>query len=522
MTHTYTRQKNRLIIFILSTLFIFLASVAVYMYESQKNKMLHDMEKRVEIEINLLAEFLRDNLQRHDYAEAKNFLQKWQTRLPSIEYLDIKLNGLDFYNFGSLEHAVHNRHIIEKQRELLAGETRVTLHLAHDTHNLTAMLQDLAFKLGTFSVILTVGFGTLLWMILSRWILLPLKAEIDHHTNRLRIINRSHEALSKSNFALTHAKNEEELLHRICENIHKVCGYPLVWIGYAEKNRQIDIVTSSGESTLYLDGITINYGDGPEGNGPTGICIKEHRDVIINDTQKDALFTPWKKRAREFGYYSCAAFPIAIQDHVIGALTLYAKETNAFIDEEIALLHELAANLAFGIVALRDQQKIKHLSTTDSLTNLYNRHKINETLHHQLKEAEKSDTPFGVVIIDIDFFKQVNDTHGHQVGDTTLQTFAEILRRNNRSDSDIIGRWGGEEFILILPGTSLHDSVQLARRLREVIQKHNFPVIGTKTASFGVAAYRRGDSVQSLIRRADDALYKAKNGGRNRVESEET
>ncbi len=516
-TNTYEKQKNRLIVFVLSTLFVFLSLVAWYTYSMQKKQMLRDLDRRVDIEINLLASYLQDSLQRHDYAEAKGFLKKWQKGLPDIRHLAVSLNDRLFYSFGDDSHTAHDFHTIAKNKIFEVAGTKVALYFVQDIHDIKDYLRQIAIILAIFTVMLTLGFGFILWMILSRWILRPMQKEIDYNTKRLRIINRSYKALSQSSFALTHAKDEKELLDEICSIIHEVCGYPLVWIGYTGKDDTVDIVAQAGKNERYLDGITISYGNDSQGNGPTGRSIKQNSDAIVNDTQLDPRFEPWKERAKEFGFHSAASFPIAIKDNIIGSLTLYAKYQNAFIQKEIALLHELAANLAFGIFALRDKQKIKHLSTTDSLTQLYNRHKINETLQKEFMLAKQKRQNFGIVIMDIDHFKNVNDTYGHQMGDKVLATFAQILKDNNRKDTDLIGRWGGEEFILILPNTSLEDSIKLAKRLQSIIRSYRFETVGSKTASFGVSAYMKEDTLESLIKRADDGLYRAKETGRDKV-----
>lgn len=121
-------------------------------------------------------------------------------------------------------------------------------------------------------------------------------------------------------------------------------------------------------------------------------------------------------------------------------------------------------------------------------------------------------------MLDLDKFKSVNDTYGHQAGDEVLKELALILKTNVR-ESDIVGRWGGEEFIIIAPNTNMEDAVKLAEKLREKISEFKFSFAGHKTGSFGVATYRVGDDEKSLIKRADDALYHAKESGRNKVVS---
>lgn len=161
--------------------------------------------------------------------------------------------------------------------------------------------------------------------------------------------------------------------------------------------------------------------------------------------------------------------------------------------------------------------ELERLSITDKLTNIYNRIKLDKTVFEQINLAKRYKQEFAIMIIDIDYFKKVNDTFGHQIGDTTLVEIANILKTNVR-ESDTVGRWGGEEFVIICPHTNLDGIKILANNIREKIENHSFPVIGNKTASFGVTVYQDEDNIESLIARADEALYNAKNNGRNKVE----
>ncbi len=121
-------------------------------------------------------------------------------------------------------------------------------------------------------------------------------------------------------------------------------------------------------------------------------------------------------------------------------------------------------------------------------------------------------------MLDIDHFKAINDTYGHLAGDDTLKTFGELLKGALRA-SDIIGRWGGEEFLIICPDSNLEGTVKLAEQLRLKIAQYDFAHFGNLYASFGVALHHRGEQVNALIARADKALYRAKEAGRNRVEA---
>lgn len=176
-----------------------------------------------------------------------------------------------------------------------------------------------------------------------------------------------------------------------------------------------------------------------------------------------------------------------------------------------------------GYTAIRhnitDKKRVEELSITDRLTGLYNRLKLDELFAHYLSIAKRHQTPFSIILLDIDKFKSVNDTYGHQVGDSLLQAIAKLLKANVRLE-DAVGRWGGEEFLILLPSSNVEAAHLLAEKLRGVIEAEDFAYAGSRTASFGVATYYSNDDETSMVARADESLYRAKENGRNRVEVE--
>lgn len=167
---------------------------------------------------------------------------------------------------------------------------------------------------------------------------------------------------------------------------------------------------------------------------------------------------------------------------------------------------------------ITDKKIIEELAITDRLTQVYNRIQLDRVLQSEVAKSNRYKTPFSV-ILDIDKFKSVNDTYGHQVGDSVLKESAALLKANIR-ESDTLGRWGGEEFLIIAPNSDTDSACALAQKLRAAMEDFCFTTVGQKTGSFGVSTYKEGDDEESVLKRADDALYKAKEGGRNRVETE--
>lgn len=163
------------------------------------------------------------------------------------------------------------------------------------------------------------------------------------------------------------------------------------------------------------------------------------------------------------------------------------------------------------------QKRLEELWMTDHLTGLHNRQSIDQIWEREILRAERYGDLFSVLLIDIDHFKSVNDNYGHLVGDELLFQFSQLLQEECR-DTDHVGRWGGEEFIILIPNTNLSSAVLMAEKIRETIEGFSFTTVGRITVSIGVACYRSGMSEDELFSLADKALYRAKHSGRNRVE----
>ena len=183
----------------------------------------------------------------------------------------------------------------------------------------------------------------------------------------------------------------------------------------------------------------------------------------------------------------------------------------------ISVLKETQNRLAEAHAQLTlKNRELERLSTTDYLTQAYNRLKIDELMREEVERASRYQRGLSVIMIDIDLFKEVNDQHGHQTGDLVLKEVVDILKNNTRK-TDFWGRWGGEEFLIVCPETDLSSAHIIAEKLRLKIEEFNFSVVNRITASFGVASLTLEDDEESLIRKVDVSLYFAKNNGRNRV-----
>ncbi|WP_420992398.1 GGDEF domain-containing protein [Cupriavidus sp. 30B13] len=182
-----------------------------------------------------------------------------------------------------------------------------------------------------------------------------------------------------------------------------------------------------------------------------------------------------------------------------------------------------ASNEAFAQIQatqaelVEKNRQLEALSKTDQLTGVFNRRHLNEVLGSALERARCDGSAFSIILVDVDRFKSVNDTHGHQAGDQVLIEMAACILEAKRA-TDTLGRWGGEEFLLICADTGPQDAVLFAQALRNALSERDFSVTGRMTASLGVASVQDGDTIHGMISRADEALYRSKKHGRNRVE----
>ncbi|BAF69664.1 sensor domain-containing diguanylate cyclase [Nitratiruptor sp. SB155-2] len=164
---------------------------------------------------------------------------------------------------------------------------------------------------------------------------------------------------------------------------------------------------------------------------------------------------------------------------------------------------------------------LREMALKDALTGLYNRYKMIEDIEHQIARYKRYKEPFCLIMLDIDHFKQINDTYGHDIGDKVLKESAKILHTVIRS-SDVAARWGGEEFMILCPNTHLKEGVAIANRLKDAFEKHNFGIDRRVTVSAGVVEYRNeNEDMKTVLKRVDERLYQAKRAGRNRVVYEE-
>ena len=205
------------------------------------------------------------------------------------------------------------------------------------------------------------------------------------------------------------------------------------------------------------------------------------------------------------------------QQQVSDELNLYKTQLEDLVQERTNDLERTNQELQAEIHTRRiAEEELEKLAILDPLTGLFNRRKFDEVLEYEIEQDRRYRTGLALIFCDIDHFKNINDQYGHHVGDTVLNTFAALVVKSVRA-SDIVARWGGEEFVLLFPNATADVAAGIAEKLRKLIEMTAFPQVGKVTASFGVTHFMGQDDAESMIRRADKAVYMAKENGRNRV-----
>ena len=281
---------------------------------------------------------------------------------------------------------------------------------------------------------------------------------------------------------------------------------------------------------------------------PHGFCLSWRPNVFWTLVGADAAIAVayflistalmvflWKRRdvsLRGIGAMFAAFILLCAASHVSDILTMWLPEYGSQIVIKIAtatvsLITAAAmwkmmpeALLIPTVQKMLDTEQSLHVAKEgllrDALTGTWNRAKLHESAADEMQRFFRYGHPVSLIFIDLDHFKRVNDTHGHAVGDDVLRQFCRIVSHGMRS-TDLLGRWGGEEFLIIAPSSSLETAAAMAERICHAIGISEFPAVGHLTASFGVATCQPDDTWDLWLSRADRALYEAKNTGRNRV-----
>ncbi len=346
----------------------------------------------------------------------------------------------------------------------------------------------------------------------------------DSYLERLSEENRQMEALLEISFLITSTLEPREILYFVVKKVAEVikpdrCS--ILSISYASPRYAHVVSTYESREITKLKLDLKKYPEIKE-------AIKRKTPVIIKDALKDPLMRPVVDIIRPIGIKSIAVIPMIHRDEVIGAFFLRTSKRRKDLHErEIRFCQSVAnisANALYNALLYEklseEHRKLKKLAITDYLTGVYNIRYFYHRLEEEFSRAQRYGHPLSCIMMDIDYFKSVNDRFGHKTGDAVLREFAQLVKRHTRR-SDVFARYGGEEFIMLLPHTPLDGAQKEAERLRKYIREHQFKGLRGQriTASFGVSCWpvHKVKTPDDLINYADQALFMAKNEGRDRI-----
>jgi diguanylate cyclase (GGDEF)-like protein len=302
------------------------------------------------------------------------------------------------------------------------------------------------------------------------------------------------------------SQNAEEMLEDIVGQIQKTFNYDHIGIGILDyATKEIEIKAEAG-TTAHAKGKRVALGV-----GVLGRVARTGDPSLVQDTNATHLagILPDSR--------SALCIPISYAETLLGVLNIESKRENAFTEEDTLLLRTLADLLATALHNAFVFQKMQQQSITDGLTGIKTRRFFLEALQSEWKRASRSTRPFSVVMVDLDKFKQVNDTMGHLEGDLVLARIARLLEQKCRQ-SNVVARFGGDEFVILMPETGVDQAQVLAERLRLWIATDPMLSEHQITGSFGVATYpMHGSSVEDIMRVADAGMYVSKHAGGNKV-----
>jgi diguanylate cyclase (GGDEF)-like protein len=320
------------------------------------------------------------------------------------------------------------------------------------------------------------------------------------------------ETLRKATAAISETLETDKTVARILEQLKQVIPYDSASVEILIEDELVIVGGNGFEDSRSIIGLRF-----PIAEEPNRTVMANGKPLYIPDTHNTPIGF---NDIANLHIRSWLGVPLVVGEKIIGLLTVDSFNQNYFKEKDIQIAVEFATQVAVALENARIFEKAQSQAITDALTGVYNRRGLFQLGEFEFQRARRTGRPFCAMMMDIDHFKRVNDRHGHAAGDQILLKLAERCRRNSRP-IDLIGRYGGEEFVILLPETQLADACLIAERLRLSIVNEAFKTDAGDlriTISIGVAEMSLSDpSLHVLIGRADSALYDAKGAGRNRV-----
>jgi diguanylate cyclase (GGDEF)-like protein len=316
--------------------------------------------------------------------------------------------------------------------------------------------------------------------------------------------------------ALSAATTEAQVIEAGVNGAREFAAFDFAVVTLFDRNSsEHEICAVSGEGAAELVGQRFKHN-----SGLVSMVVANRHALPYRGDYDPARQVVFTRRLVPPDMPSLLVLPLLVHERALGTLVLGSRRKSAFGDSVRPTLEVLASHVAVSLANARMLARLEEMATLDGLTGLYNKRALIEVGGQKLKSAKRFQKPLSLLVCDIDHFKKVNDTYGHDVGDVVIKGFADVLKRVKR-DTDAVGRFGGEEFVIVCEETDERGAEQLAERIRTELSAAKFhSELGTLqvTCSVGVAPFgSAGSSWEQLFKATDEALYASKRGGRNRV-----
>lgn len=438
-----------------------------------------------------------------DFDEALFYAEKFQQPMMKIEALLQRIYYLEYIQ----------QYDRAKQDTLQAIEIANTLKSYLSLKQLYAILSRIYKKIGNYEKALQAleiycEYEAQTNNITSNISLVKLKNQaLKEKVATYQALYKKMERLSNTGKELTSHLDINNIFEIIYKQIKEILDVNVFGIALYQQEQQVL------DCRIFIkDGIEQNLGRiSLEDENSLGVrCLKEKKEIFTNNLKSD-----------ESNIGSLIYTPLLIEDKAIGVLTIQSYKQGAYDTNDLKTLEILSSYVSIALWNSMLFEQVNYLASYDELTHILSRREIINKGKYLLKNTKQTGKPLSVMMIDIDYFKKINDAYGHPVGDKVLQITAKVIKESTR-DQDFVGRYGGEEFIIVLSGIGKEKAAHIAERIRESIMKVDYKtyveVSINVTISIGVYSYEGIEDFYEGVKYADQALYRAKEAGRNRVD----
>lgn len=418
--------------------------------------------------------------------------------------------GLGILSFFLPEHLSEARHILIIFSSLAIATISDRRHVYWSLTGVLAISLPSQFSSLTNIENFLQFFMPILVSIIVMEVIIRIKNTTQQHIHRLETINKVSRQIMQS-------LDAKQILSMLNNTIQDTLTADSYFIGFQDNDSiRLDLFYDDGE---YFNGIST-----PINGTLSGWVVKNQKEVFLPDLRDDIqldgieLFVAGKEKTS----LSWIGVPLKAEN-VTGILALASYTPNAFDRADLELLISLGQHVTLALDNAIRHEQVERLAQLDSLTGVYNHGYFLKTLATQAKETSKSNTPLSLIMMDIDYFKQYNDTYGHLVGDRILESLCDAIKQHVKQN-DAVGRWGGEEFIISLPNATGKQAMQIAKRISETMKglrvvDRDQNTVPIPTVSQGIGVYpHEADEIYRLIDIADKRLYVAKKRGRDQIE----